>query len=158
MLKINSAKGGWHSLEANERPGRACLSWGSGHMAQPTLVLCAIRHHLVANVCTDMIYWQGWFGLYGGLGLPEKWQQFLNSPGDWAPVWWCLWSEEGELGGTGNKETHTLSSHLWNWGLLPFPVLVSTFSLSPSSPRRESGLTTTHAVSEFLTSLFIANT
>lgn len=72
MFKINSVKGRWHSLEANERPGWACLSWGSGHMAQPMLVLCAIGHHLVANVCTDMIYWQGWFGLYGGPGTPRK--------------------------------------------------------------------------------------
>lgn len=158
MFKINSVKGRWHSLEANERPGWGFLSWGQGTWPNPCWSFVQLGTTWWPMSAQTWSIDRDGLGCMVGLGLPEKWQQFLNSPGDWAPVWWCLWSEEGELGGTGNKETHSLSSHLWNWGLLPFPVLVSTFSLSLASLRRESGLTTTHVISEFLTSLFIANT
>ena len=47
-------------------------------------------------------------------------------------------------------EIYSLSSHFSNYGLLPFPLLVPTFSLSLSSPGRDSGLKTICVTSEFL--------
>lgn len=49
MFKINRVNATWPSLEANGWWGCTCLSW-----APATLVLCAVGHHLVARVGTDM--------------------------------------------------------------------------------------------------------
>lgn len=86
-------------------------------------------------------YWQDSLGFVRFVGFVGKWQQSLDSPGDWGPAWWGLiqvrWTREM----LGTRWPILYLPTFWIGVSWHFPSF-SSFSPSPSSSGQ--GVTAAH--------------